>query len=360
MDGLDRLTVVVPTYGRPAFVRRQMRYWAGSAVRLVIADGSPERHQIEETEVPSNVTYLKLEGDFHSRMLRLADEVATEYVAVLGDDDFFGLDGLRSILRRLDHERTLVGCVGRSVRFFYQDGVVLAEQREPESSEFPPSVKSGIDRLYATYHQGKIGAVFYGVYRSKPWAEVVRAAYSVRFKTGYIYDTVIRALMTYRGPIGVEDFVTWFCSSENPPVRDAPGMDRNVGFMDWLTSEKTADEVATCQELIVGDLEALGNDSAIEIRRAVEFVFTELRSRYQAKAKVRGRLSTKCRQLVIRRAPKPIKRIGKKFMPNFLRPVFDWSVEPFEDLFTKLTDRQISVSASDLMRIKELVLASHE
>lgn len=360
MDGLDRLTVVVPTYGRPAFVRRQMRYWAGSAVRLVIADGSPERHQIEETEVPSNVTYLKLEGDFHSRMLRLADEVATEYVAVLGDDDFFGLDGLRSILRRLDHERTLVGCVGRSVRFFYQDGVVLAEQREPESSEFPPSVKSGIDRLYATYHQGKIGAIFYGVYRSKPWAEVVRAAYSVRFKTGYIYDTVIRALMTYRGPIGVEDFVTWFCSSENPPVRDAPGMDRNVGFMDWLTSEKTANEVATCQELIVGDLEALGNDSAHEIRRAVRFIFDELRRRYEAKGNFRSRLSRRAVSLSISSAPKFIKRLGKKLIPNNLRQVFDWSVLPLDDLVLGLDDAGISTSTSDLLRVKQFVIASHE
>ena len=358
-DALERMTVVIPTYGRPDFVRRQVGFWAGSPVKLVIADGSPHELRVEGIDFPSNVTYIPTDGDFHSRMLRLSEEVSTEFVAVLGDDDFFSPDGLSSCVTRLDEEPGLVGCVGRSIRFFFQDGRVLAEQRDPDSSEFPESVKSGLERLRSTYHPGKIGALFYGVYRTQPWKDVVRSAYSVRFKTGYIYDTIIRTLLTYRGPIGIQDVLTWYCSSENPPIRSAPGMDRSVGFVDWLTSSETAPEVAHCRSLMVDDLERLGIDSRDEIERAVNFVLDELRHRYEKKALIRQRWTSRIKARLIASSPSAVKRLGKRLMPNALRKSLDWTVIEFESLIEILIHSGITVSTQDSQKIMRAVRETH-
>ena len=366
MDGLADLTIVIPTYGRPDYVRRQVDFWTGSPARIVIADGSPSPLSFAPKSVSTNITYIHSDGDFHSRMLRLADEVSTKFVAVLGDDDFFSPDGLRACINRLGADPTLIGCVGRSIRFFFQDGRVLAEQRDPESAEFPSSVKSGLDRLYATYHPGKIGALLYGVYRTEPWSDVVRSAYSARFKTGYIYDTVIRVLLTYRGPVGVEEVAMWFCSAENPPVRDAPGMNRNVGFVEWLSSDATKDEVSDCIRLMVDDLVDLGQDEPHEIRSAVEFVVGELRNRYQKKAAIRARPGVRARRFVFAKSPRFLKRFGKRFMPTGLRRVLDWTMVPIAELVTKMAASGIRISSNDVEKIVDAVVgkaqrvANHE
>lgn len=359
MNELSQLTIVVPTYGRPDYVRRQIEFWDGMQVRLVIADGSPQGVDLSVVPIPKNVTYIHADGDFHTRMLRLAQEVSTDFVAVLGDDDFFSPDGLRRCIGRLNTDTDLVGCVGRSIRFFFQDGRVLAEQRDPESSEFPESVKSGLDRLYATYHPGKIGAMFYGVYRSGPWKEVVETTYSQRFQTGYIYDTIIRSLMTYRGPIGVEDALTWFCSSENPPIKTAPGMNRNVGFVEWLSSQETVDEVNRCISLIVDNLESLNIDVRPDLEFAVEFVFGELRNRYQAKAARNEHWQSRLKRILIAISPQIIRKVGKRLMPDSFRKTFDWTVVDFDAVVQELQSKGVSVSSQDSQRMMNLVHASH-
>ena len=40
--GLERLTVFVPSFGRPEFILRQLVYWSGTAAHLLILDGSPD------------------------------------------------------------------------------------------------------------------------------------------------------------------------------------------------------------------------------------------------------------------------------------------------------------------------------
>lgn len=351
---------MIPTYGRPAFLRRQIDYWADSSVRLVIVDGSPTPNLEMAKSAPKGVTYLHSTDDFSSRMLKCVDLVGTEFVAVLGDDDFFCASGLRACMARLDRDYELVGCVGRSIRFFFQDGRLLAEQRDPESSDFPESVNSGIERLLATYHPGKIGALFYGVYRSRDWKDVVRVAYSVRVATGYIYDTIIRSLLTYRGPVGVEETALWFCSSENPPVRSGPGMDRTVGFVEWLSSEKTCPEVERCIQVITEDLSRLGRHDPAEIRHAVEFVFSELRLRYERKAEGRRGATARLRRLMIAKSPRFLKRLGKRFMPSRLRTALDWTMVPIQDLVGSMVASGVRINESEIAKISESVRNTYD
>ncbi len=40
--GLERLTVFVPSFGRPEFILRQLVFWSGTAAHLLILDGSPD------------------------------------------------------------------------------------------------------------------------------------------------------------------------------------------------------------------------------------------------------------------------------------------------------------------------------
>lgn len=358
MDGLRRLTVVIPSYGRHDYLRRQIEFWRSSDAHVVIVDGSPFRLP-EECQLPSNIEYVHDPSPFAVRMTRSVGYVNSPYVAVLGDDDFFSPSGLRRCIHRLETDPGIVGCVGRSVRFFFQDGKVLAEQRDPESSEFPFHVISGLDRLNETYHSGKIGALFYGIYRNEHWSSVVRTAYSMTFATGYIYDTIIRVLMTYRGSVGVVDSLVWYCSSENPPVKTAPGMDRKAGFLDWLRLPEHQDEVRRCEQLMVDDLARLGVDSSQDLLVAVRQVMAELRRRYEVKEIRNESMAMKVRQLLIRTAPRTVKRLVKRFVPRSARKIVDWTVSDLDDLFDSLRAKGIDVDRDDAAKIIRAVEEFH-
>jgi len=359
LDALSQLTIVIPTYGRPVYVRRQVEFWKDLPVQVVIADGGTDKSELGQVTGKASFTYLNSHESFYSRMLDVVSHINTEYVAVLGDDDFFSPDGLRRCIKRLDRDTSIVGCVGRSVRFFYQAGRILAEQRDPESSEFPTDVVTGLQRLHSMYHPGKIGALFYGVYRSEPWKEVVSATYSSRFATGYIYDTIIRTLLTYRGPIGIEESLTWYCSSENPPIKSAPGMERRVDLLEWLTMPEFEVERISCRTLLAKNLSAIGNDDLREIEPAIDFVLAELRRRYELKAQIGLSMAARARRVVLRFAPLWMKRLGKRIMPRALGRQLDWNVREISQLVTQLRSGGIDVNDQDLEQISLLVRATH-
>ena len=359
MDPLSRLTIVIPSYCRPQYLRRQLDFWAGSEASVLVIDGSPTAIG-GDVLIPKNVSYAHDPAPFTVRMSNCVHRISTEFVAVLGDDDFFSPSGLRDCITRLDAEKGLVGCVGRSVRFFYQDGRILAEQRDPDSTEFPSTVVNGIDRLMSMYHPGKIGALFYGVYRTTAWSDIVRATYSRSFATGYIYDTVIRTLVTYRGPVGIVESVVWFCSSENPPVKDAPGMDRHVGFLDWLRLPENATEVRECEALMIDDLVQCGSDSHEDVSRAVRFVLDELRRRYEIKEARHDSLAVRVRRVLMRRAPRWLKRLIKRLIPSSMGQVVDWTVVELGVLTGRLVQKGITVDRNDVDKIASAVRRSHE
>ncbi len=91
--GLHRLSVLVYSYNRHNYLRRQILYWADKPVDLLIADGSQD---------PMNVTKAERQGQFcliyhhapgprnvNLRMKWLATNASTPYVVFIDDQDSF-------------------------------------------------------------------------------------------------------------------------------------------------------------------------------------------------------------------------------------------------------------------------------
>lgn len=67
MDSLSRLTIVIPSYCRPQYLRRQLDFWAGSDVSVLVIDGSPTALS-DDIVVPKNVSYVHDPAPFTVRM----------------------------------------------------------------------------------------------------------------------------------------------------------------------------------------------------------------------------------------------------------------------------------------------------
>ena len=120
---LEKLTVVVPCYGRQDFLLRQCAYWHGTGARLIIVDGSERALPPSTQDLMAglgDVQYLHAHISMMERLKLAADRLETPYAILLGDDEFLLYAGLASVVLRADAARP----PGRKVR-----GAAVAQVR---------------------------------------------------------------------------------------------------------------------------------------------------------------------------------------------------------------------------------------
>lgn len=92
-DGVHRLSVLIYSYNRHNYLRRQILYWAEKPVDLLIADGSQDPLAVTEAERLGQfrLIYHHVPGprNVNLRMKWLASNASTPYVIFVDDQDTF-------------------------------------------------------------------------------------------------------------------------------------------------------------------------------------------------------------------------------------------------------------------------------
>jgi glycosyltransferase domain-containing protein len=361
VDGLEKLSIVIPTFGRHDFVRRQIGYWSNSSATIHIMDGSPDPIGTKDLEnLSTNIHYHHTNDDFFARMRVAAGLINTPFVAMLGDDDLFLTAGLQDSIRKLEAEPNLFGVVGRAVYFFFQRGKVLGNQTHSLSSNYPADVVDGIGRLNNLYHEGKIGGLAYGVYRSEGWRSAIRSTYGKTYSCAYVYDSFLRTMLTYLGEIKVSESLVWLCSGENPPIKNASSFNRKVDLIDWFDGVKYVEEVADYKVRLTAALFAEGKDSREAIESSVNYVVSTLESRYQVKAQQRTSMAKRIPVLVQRYVPQKIKDFGKDYLPLKLKKILDWQNFTLSEVLEQMKTRRIAYDNAEVGRVISLIKDFHK
>jgi glycosyltransferase domain-containing protein len=324
-------------------------------------DGSPIPIGQEYLEdLAPNIRYHHSNDDFFSRMRSATELIDTQYVAMLGDDDLFLTGGLNECIRRLETESSLIGVVGRAVYFFFQRDKVLGNQIHSLSSNYPNGIDGGIARLNNLYHDGKIGAVAYGVYRSESWCSAIQTTYGKRYSCAYVYDTFLRTMLTYLGEIKVSESLVWLCSGENPPIKNESSFNRKVDLIDWFDGVQYAEEVADFKLRLVEALYKEGRDSKETLAASVNRVVSTLESRYRVKATQRTSLAKRLPGLVQRYVPRKIKDFGKDYLPLSMKKVLDWQNFMLSEVLPQMKSRGVSYDEAEARRVIALIEDFHK
>ncbi|MDA9227022.1 TIGR00180 family glycosyltransferase [Actinomycetota bacterium] len=110
-----KLTLVVLSYERQSFVRRQLLYYSSRPVHIVIADGSATPWQDGQSGHSGDMTweYLHDPGYFtyRDRFAQALERVKTEYVCLVDDQECILWTGLQSAVLTLDAQPDHV-CAG--------------------------------------------------------------------------------------------------------------------------------------------------------------------------------------------------------------------------------------------------------
>lgn len=168
---LDNITIVIPTYNRPAYLRRLLGYYDsfGISINIIVADSSNDENKVLNNKICEdfiniNVNYIGSYDSNEYPLFKLYDTiklVSTTYVACCGDDDFLIPSGLVASINYLIANDKFRVCHGIYLSMMYKKSneTFLCKQRYGSNSI---DQRLAGDRLY--YHNQSYVPTFYAVY----------------------------------------------------------------------------------------------------------------------------------------------------------------------------------------------------
>jgi glycosyltransferase domain-containing protein len=251
---LEKLTVVVPCYGRQDFLLRQCAYWHGTGARLIIVDGSEEALPLGTQGLMArlgDVWYLHASISMMERLKLAADRLETPYAILLGDDEFLLYAGLASAMRELERNPALVACIAQSLAFYPP-----AIGRRCTYGEGYPHWRYAVmqdepgQRLQAAMSD-YTAATCYAVLRTPVWQ---RSWGKLRNWSSPYVGEMQQGITTYIwGKLTTVDEVYWMRSSENRPVTNK-GFNRGLSFQEWWGLPKFSTEHQAFLEILRSEL----------------------------------------------------------------------------------------------------------
>jgi glycosyltransferase domain-containing protein len=362
MADLSDLTLVIPAYNRPAYLARQIDYWAGSGVQLCILDGSKYSADPELiARMGSDVHYEHMPVGFNERLVHASRIVNTKYVALLGDDELYVKRGLQDCLNLLDADDRLIGCVGRSLFFFHREGEIYGHQVYEKSQDIPEMYDDNLRRLGAAFPSGDpSGAPYllYGVFRREQWCTMFGNAYARHYSSGYVYELALIIIGACLGPTKMVDSLVWLRSGENPAMSSA-AVNRKISTGEWGTSFEYATEYADFVQRITEVLARLGIASASAAEQAVrevaeQFFAYSLHKPHRPIAYWHRVLS-----FVAKNTPRGMKTLLKRNMTKTLGTVLDYRGVAFDDALEQLRDAGVLFNQEEMNDLRTFLLAFH-
>ena len=362
MANLKDLTLVIPAYNRPAYLERQIDYWANSGVQLCILDGSvnPAPNDLV-ARMGADVHYEYMPIGFNERLVHATEIVSTKYVALLGDDELYAKQGLLDCLNLLDGDHRLIGCVGRSLFFFHREGEIFGHQVYGSCQDVPEMFGEDLDRLRNAFPQGdpsKSPYLLYGVFRKEQWCTMFSASYARQYSSGYVYELALLIIGACLGPTKVIDSLVWLRSGENPAMSSA-SVNRKIGMGEWGTSPEFASEVRDFVQRITAELAHCGIASQERIEQAVHDVASHFFAYSLHKPHRPIAYWHRLLYFAARNTPRRIKSMLKRNMTKSLGAVLDYRGVAYREALVQLRDNGVQFNSDEMEDLHEFLLNFH-
>lgn len=355
--GLSELTVIIPTLSRPQFVLRQFEYWREMDARVVILDGASAPIAIPDGLRAPNVHYVHSGQKFNVRLATAAQYVETPYCVLLPDDEFMLPSGLRSAIQRLKSDPNIIGCVGRNLYFFVDQGRFLVRDAYREWLPFPRPSMSLSERLDVDLPPHKTHKAQFAILRSDAWQTMFESSYGKYFSCGYTYERLLNLQRTVLGHTEILEDVIWMRSMENPPISNesVPRVDGR-DFVSWARNPDFGHEVAEYREIARLILLNGGLDDTEADEFEERFFVGGVARQATKEARNSRKLSYRLGMVALTKGPVVLKKMSKRILPPRLLRFTGWEGYSLDVMCESLRSRGTSFVRDELDRIEELSL----
>ena len=362
MTNLSEVTLVIPAYNRPAYLERQIDYWSRTDIQLCILDGSAESAPQSLIErMGKNVHYQHLPIGFNERLVLACDLVQTKYVALLGDDELYSVQGLEDCIETLELDSRLIACVGRALFFYHRDAAIYGGQVYEQNSTLNRVFDSDIGRLKESFKNGNpehAPYLLYGIFRTPDWRRVIRVSYGRWYSSGYVYELAFQIFGTLLGPTVIVDSLVWLRSGENPAMSSA-AVNRKIPMGEWGSDPKYSNELVDFVERIVSEKIKDATCTRSEIKEVVTRIVEEFTAYSLRKPK---RLKARWHQILYffnSLTPRSIRQVLKRNITPIMGKVLDYRVRAMSSALLLMESRGIKFDSSEMKELEQFLLDFH-
>ncbi|NCV47290.1 MAG: hypothetical protein EBW53_04190 [Actinobacteria bacterium] len=312
---------------------------------------------IPEELLSDNVQYVHSGKRFNERLATASQYVETEFCALLPDDEFYLPSGLRSAITHLDRNPHVIGCVGRCLYFFVDQGRFLLRDGYRDWAPFPIGEDSVSRRLDADLPPNKTHKANFAIMRSHHWERVFEASYRTYYSCGYTYERLVNLQRTILGRTEIIESLLWMRSMENPPISDE-SVPRLAGrdFVSWATDPQFAPEFLYFRDAARKIIEESGlPESQVKLFEE-RFSLGGVERQRTKELRNKRRISSKVRHLVLRFSPKGVSALAKRRLPNALLKFSGWQGHELEDTCELLNAHGTAFEKDELERVQYLSL----
>ena len=360
LSSLSELTIVIPTVSRPLFILRQHEYWRDTDAQIVILDGASSPISIPASLRSSNIQYIHTGTRFNERLSTASQFVNTKYCALLPDDEFFLVSGLRAAIRRLEEDKNIIGCVGRNLYFFVDQQRFLVRDAYRDWKPFSADASTLAARLNEDLPPNKTHKAQFAVMRSTEWKLMFESSYRQFFSSGYTYERLLNLQRTVSGRTEILEDLLWMRSMENPPI-SSENVPRVGGrdFVSWARNPEFASEVEQYREIAQKIIQDGGTTASEASMFEERFFVGGVHLQSTKEARNNKKLSHRFRKIAFFRTPKPLRLWAKRVLPDPLVRLTGWQGFDLDTMCESLASRGTQFSRAELNRVAELSMKLH-
>jgi glycosyltransferase domain-containing protein len=261
---LSKLTIVIPTFERPDFLLRQIRYMANWNVRIIIIDGSEVPLSAELLIILKDlphIDYRHRQLSYVARLSSIVNEVVTPYVMCLADDDLYLQTGLLHAINKLELDSSAVACMGQSLgldKFLSKSYVFRYGSNLQNYSVVGVTPQQRILNGFSEYRS----AASYAIFRTSVFKDIWVPREDISCLEAVEYEHAIRTYL-YGGLITTES-IYWLRSFESQPIPSVLDGNRATDFDIWFNADGFKEERITFENRLISLFEDSGNISELD------------------------------------------------------------------------------------------------
>ena len=263
-EKLSDLTIVIPSYERQSFLRRQVNFWSKFEAEIIILDGSknPISDYLSTQKLSENIRYYHLPISIEERFKYVQSLIKTKYSVLLSDDEYFVPSALQKCINKLKNNSDLVSCKGQAIWFQYLEGRIMCMEAYENLYSFQIEEESPLLRMKKHMNDYTM-LTLWAVMKSDVFIKTMKAiAYHSAYKSAAVAEIQTSLIASYSGKCGTINELMWFRSGENKSVWWSFG---NQQFSTWYLDYKNKKEKDIFLESILVALKLKINQKNIKM-----------------------------------------------------------------------------------------------
>lgn len=201
-----KISIIIPTYKRPAKLQRAMSYYSKKKIPVFVADGSPFACTLP---LEGEVSYFHLpEPDFLERLSRVINEVATPYACFAADDDFVSPAFLRDACRIMESDSSVAAVFGKCYSFEEKAPHIWRELYGHARSVEQDDFRERFSTFFGAYYP-----LFYAPTRTSLIKEIFYSLPRLPLRYGKMLELLHGALLIAAGKVSLLD--NFYLAREN-------------------------------------------------------------------------------------------------------------------------------------------------